>query len=139
MWKCPKCAREFNKNNQGHFCAAVGTTVDSYIDQTEPEQRDILLKLRVIIKKAAPDATEKLSCHMPTYWQKENILQYAAHKNHLGFYPFEDAVNHFTQRIVEAGYTYNKGCIQIPWQLPIDANLITDIIKYRLEKISENV
>ncbi len=36
MWVCPKCGREFQRNNQGHFCGQPPKTVDEYIARQEP-------------------------------------------------------------------------------------------------------
>jgi len=138
MWKCPKCNREFKKTNQSHFCSSVGETIESYIASID-EHQEILLNFHQIISDAIPEVTQKLSCKMPTFWQGKNIIQYAAHKNHLGFYPFEEAVNNFTNQITKAGYTYNKGCIQIPGNTKIDDKLITEIVKYRLELVKKEL
>ena len=74
---------------------------------------------------------------MPTYWQRENLIQFAVHKNHLGFYPFEETVNYFADEITNAGYTFKKGCIQIVWNKPIDYELIKRIVQYRVSRVEE--
>jgi len=135
MWICPKCNREFAKNNQGHYCSAVGESIDSYIEQSADEHREILQKIREVIRANAPNATEKLSYKMPTFWQGENLIHFASHKNHLGIYPTPSATNHFADRITEAGYTFSKGCIQISWNKPIDYELVAEITKYRVSQV----
>ena len=44
MWVCPKCGREFQRNNQGHFCGQPPKTVDEYIAQQERHPRPIWAK-----------------------------------------------------------------------------------------------
>jgi len=134
MWKCPKCHRDFKRNNQGHFCSAIGDTIDSYIEYANDEHKKHLIKVRKTVNKAAPHATEKLSQKMPTFWQGKNIVQFAAHKNHLGFYPGEKAVHHFAEQITQAGCTFEKGCIQIPWDI-IPYDLIIDIVSFCVEEL----
>ena len=46
---------------------AAPTTIDEYIVAFSPEVRSILEKIRVTIKKAAPDAEERISYRMPTF------------------------------------------------------------------------
>ena len=139
MWQCPKCNREFKKNNQGHFCSALGESIDSYIEQSPLEHREVLQRVRETIQKAAPNSIEKLSCKIPTFWQNGNLVQFAVHKNHLGFYPFDEAVNHFAEQITESGYTFNKGCIQMKWDKVINYELIERIIEYRVSQIKKEL
>ena len=116
-----------------------GMPTDCFYRKLEPfvTKKEILQKLREAIKEVAPNATEKLSCKIPTYWDQVNLVQFAVNKNHLGFYPFEEAVAFFANQITEAGYTYNKGCIQIPWSKPIDYNLIKQIVIYRTKMVKK--
>ncbi len=102
-----------------------------YINEQEEKIRPILLKIRETIKAAAPDVTEKLSWQMPTFWDKENIIHFAAHKNHVGIYPGNEAMENFAERLTE--YKTSKGAIQFPYSKPIDYELITEIVKWRIE------
>ena len=48
------------------------TTIDEYIRQFPPDIQDKLNKLRQVIREAAPDATEKISYAMPTFFYKKH-------------------------------------------------------------------
>ena len=62
-----------------------------------------------------PDGvTEKISWQMPTFWKERNIIHFAAQKNHLGIYPGEKAMEHFTPQL--AGYKTSKGAVQFPYK-----------------------
>jgi uncharacterized protein YdhG (YjbR/CyaY superfamily) len=67
---------------------------------------------------------------MPTFWQGENIVHFAAMKNHLGIYPGESGVEHFKDRLTE--YVTTKGAIQFPYTKPIPYDLIAEIVKFRV-------
>lgn len=53
------------------------TTIDEYIALCPDNVRDILEQIRKTIRKAAPDAKEKISWQMPTFWQNENLVHFA--------------------------------------------------------------
>lgn len=55
----------------------VFTTIDEYIALFPPEVQEILEQIRQTIRKAAPEAAEKISWQMPTFWQKENLVHFA--------------------------------------------------------------
>jgi uncharacterized protein YdhG (YjbR/CyaY superfamily) len=87
---------------------------DAYIF-SQPENIQVLLcEVRLRIREALPDATEKMAWGMPTYWQGRNIIHFAAQKNHLGIYPGEEAIKHFAAKL--AGYRTSKGAIQFPYK-----------------------
>jgi uncharacterized protein YdhG (YjbR/CyaY superfamily) len=87
---------------------------DEYIFNQPANIQALLLEVRRIIREALPDATEKMSYSMPTYWQGRNLIHFAAQKNHLGIYPGADAMEHFAPRL--SGYKTSKGAIQFPYK-----------------------
>ena len=46
MWVCPKCKREFKRENQGHYCGKAPENVDEYIKLQNPEALAHIEKLR---------------------------------------------------------------------------------------------
>ena len=130
MWTCPKCGREFKKNEQSHYCGEKPKTIDEYIQAQDEDKQGDLQYLRQILRDALPEAEERISWSMPTFWKKHNILHFAASKNHIGFYPGPAAVELFAEELKD--YKTNKGTIRIPYG-KIDAELIEKIAKWCLE------
>lgn len=130
MWKCPKCGRTFKNTEQEHFCVKPNS-IDEYIAVQPEEVRPLLQSIRETIRAAAPEATEKISWQMPTFWQGGNLIHFAAFKKHIGLYPGGEATTAFADRLT--GYKTSKGTIQLPLGKPIDYELITDIVRWRLE------
>jgi len=128
MWQCPKCKREFKNTNQNHFCTKP-ESVNDYIAGQPAEMQPAMQKICEIIKEAAPDCIEKISQHMPTFVLGKNRIQFAAHKNHLGFYPGDAAVNAFAAQLEQEGFKFNKGCVHFPWERPMPYELITQIVQ----------
>jgi len=135
MWKCPKCGKELRSASQNHFCVTP-ESIDDYIAGQSDDIKPILEKTRAVIREAAPDATEKISWQMPTYWQGENLIHFCAHKNHLGIHPGLVERIPFQDRL--AGYKTSKGAIQFPYNKPIDYELIGDIAKWRVSCVEND-
>ena len=127
MWKCPGCGREFARNEQSHYCGEKPKTIDEYIlRQAEDRQAD-LRYVRQILRSALPEAEERISWSMPTYWKKHNIIHFAASRQHIGLYPGPAAVERFSGEL--QGYKTDKGSIRIPYGR-VDAALIEKIAKW---------
>jgi len=135
MWQCSKCGREFKNINQSHYCGKVDT-IDAYIAEQAIEIQPILLKIRETIHLNAPNATEKISWQMPTFWQGENLIHFAAHKKHISLYPGEAATSFFAERLTSYAATgASVGTIKLPIDKPIDFDLIADIVRWRVAQV----
>lgn len=108
--------------------AALPQTIDEYIAVQPEAIRPILQAVRAAIREALPDAREKISWRMPTFFRKTDIIHFAAFKNHLGIYPGDEGVRHFSDRILE--YKSSKGAIQFPYNQPVPFRLIAEIAKW---------
>ena len=106
--------------------------IDSYISQFPSDVQEILQKVRHTISSAAPLAKECISYSMPTFTLNGNLVHFAAHKAHLGFYPTPSAIVHFTPDL--AGYKYSKGSIQFPYNDEIPYQLIAKMVEYRVKE-----
>lgn len=127
MWKCPKCGREFSSQNQPHYCIKPGT-IDEYIALQDERAQPYLQAIRDTIRCAVPNAQERISWSMPTFWDGKNLIQFAASKQHIGLYPGPEAVALFQDRL--SGYETSKGTIRLPYQKPLPLDLIADIAKW---------
>ncbi len=125
MWQCPKCGRTFKHTNQDHYCGEPPKTIEDYIQRQEEQVRPYLQQIREAIKTAIPDAMEKISWSMPTYWKKRNLIQFAAFRHHIGLYPGPEAVEAFAEKLQE--YKTSKGAIQLPYDKPLPLSLIGEI------------
>ena len=112
-------------------------SVDAYINTFSAETQEQLNCIRKIILDNAPDAIESLSYGMPAYKTHQNPLVYfAGYANHIGFYAtptgheaFAEELKHFKQ---------GKGSIQFPLNAPLPIDLITRIVKFRVEENNNN-
>ncbi len=135
MWQCPKCQREFKNTNQEHFCDKPAAICD-YIQAQPAEVQPLLEELHQTIRNTLPAVEERISWAMPTYWDKHNIIHFASFKKHIGLYPGEEAIAHFSEKLTD--YKTSKGAIQFPFNKPIPFALIAEIANwcYSSEKSS---
>jgi len=107
-------------------------TIDEYISGYPKDVQAILQKIRMTIRKAAPDAEEAIKYQIPTFTLKGNLVHFGAYKNHIGFYPAPRALEEFKKEL--SAYEGSKGTVRFPFDKPIPHALITRIVKFRVKK-----
>lgn len=110
-------------------------TVDEYITSFPDETQEVLNKIRSIIIKAAPEATEKMSYGILTYAYKRNLVHFGAFDGHYSLFPGSKGVEAFKDRL--EGYKTSKGTIRFPSNEPIPYDLIEDITKHLVKSHNE--
>jgi uncharacterized protein YdhG (YjbR/CyaY superfamily) len=106
--------------------------IDQYIAGFPESTQAILTRLRLAIKKSAPDAAEAIKYGIPTFTLRGNLVHFAAYKNHIGFYPTPSVIINFSSELT--GYITSKGAIQFPIGKPIPLSLISKMVKFRLQQ-----
>lgn len=109
-------------------------TIDEYIALFKPEIQEMLQELRQVIHETAPEAVEKISYQMPTFFLHGNLVHFAAFNKHIGFYPTPSAIEAFSEQLAE--YKRAKGSVQFPLDKPLPFDLIREMVKAR---VLENV
>jgi len=112
-------------------------TIDEYITAQPLEKRASLEKIRSIIQKAAPKATEVISYGMPAFKQDGILVYFAAFKNHYGFFPTARPIVIFKKELLP--YKTSKGAIQFPTDKALPIKLIQAIVKLRISQNKEKV
>lgn len=107
----------------------IYANIDEYIKDFPPDKQRLLKIMRKTIRKAVPDATEKISYGMPCFFLHGNLVYFAAMKHHIGFYPSSSGVSHFQKEL--KGYQTSKGAIQFPLDKPLPLELIQMIVQFR--------
>ena len=106
--------------------------IDDYISTFPKETQIILEEVRSVIRKAAPGAEESISYAIPTFKLNGNLVHFAAFKNHIGFYPTPTGIEEFDKEL--SVYKQGKGSVQFPIDKPMPLELISKIVKYRVNK-----
>lgn len=106
--------------------------INEFIADFPDDIQIILEKIRATIQKAAPDAKEAIKYGMPTFVLNGNLVHFAAYKNHIGFYPAPTGIDAFIEELAQ--YRTGKGTIQFPVDKPIPYDLVTKVVKFRVEE-----
>ena len=115
-WQCPKCGRSFKNANQNHYCGEAPKTVDEYIFSVEEVQQETVIKIRNAIKRAAPDAIEKIAWSIPYFVVGKNMVSFSAGKNHISFFVSKEAAAFFADKLEKEKIKHNsKGTIKLKW------------------------
>lgn len=104
--------------------------IDEYISQFPKETADILNKIRSVIKEIAPEAKEKISYQVPTFYLHGNFMHFGAYKNHVSIYPGASGIENFKGKLT--AYKTSKGTVQFPIDKPIPYELIGEITRFRI-------
>ena len=110
-------------------------SIDQYIHGFPEHVQAILSELRSSIGMAAPQAVEKISYRMPTFYFNGNLVHFAAFKQHIGFYPTPSGITAFQQELKI--YKTSKGAIQFPIDQPLPLKLIKKIVEFRVKENSQ--
>ena len=102
-------------------------TIQEYISKQDADIQPRLTAVYETIRTVLPEAEERISWGMPTFWKGRNIIHFAAYKKHIGLYPGPQTVEGFADQL--NGYKTSKGAIQFPHDQEIPLDLIAQIAK----------
>jgi uncharacterized protein YdhG (YjbR/CyaY superfamily) len=105
---------------------------EEYIIPFPAETQKRMEQIRSTIIKAAPQAEEVISYGMPSFRLNGRLLYFAAFRNHIGFYPMATGVDAFKSLLSD--YKWAKGSIQFPLSKPVPLDLISNIVKFRVQE-----
>lgn len=105
-------------------------TVDEYLKNCPPHYAPLLTQLRRLIKKTAPEASERLSYGMPFYEYHGRLVYFALFKNHLGLFLPPPIIENHSEDLKSYKTTKSSVHLLLDKKLPIA--LIKKLIKARM-------
>ena len=126
---CASAYNNFMETTKSKFAS-----IDEYIATFPKETQKLLNDLRTAIKTSAPNAEEKFSYGIPTFFLNGNLVHFAAFKTHIGFYPAPSGIEAFKKEL--SMYKQAKGSVQFPLDAPLPLKLVGKIVKFR---VAENL
>jgi uncharacterized protein YdhG (YjbR/CyaY superfamily) len=110
---------------------APAKNVDDYLASVPATARATLKKIRKTIKAAAPNATEKISYGMPSFYYLGPLVTYAAFRDHCSFFPMSTSVMDAHKARLK-DYDTSKGTIRFAIDTPLPSSLVTRLVKARI-------
>ena len=108
------------------------TDIDDYIRAFPPDVQARLSRVRATIRSKAPDAVEKISYGLPTFYLNGNLIHFGAFAHHIGIYPTPSGIAEFQTEL--AAYKNSKGAVQFPHDQPLPLELIARIVEFRIAR-----
>ena len=112
----------------------VPASIDEYIAGSPPPVRKKLQQIRAIVRRAAPEAMEKISYQMPCFYLNGNLVYFAAFAKHIGFFPGSGQIVFGAFKEELSKYRSGKGSVQFPLEKPLPLGLIEKIVRFRAEE-----
>ena len=98
------------------------TSIDDYLAKVSPEVKQIMEKIRKLVRLKVPDAQETISYQMPAFKLSRTFIYFAAFKKNIGICPPVTG----DKSVIEATARYRneKGNLAFPLYQPIPYELI---------------
>jgi uncharacterized protein YdhG (YjbR/CyaY superfamily) len=106
--------------------------IDEYIRSFPEHIQKKLKELRKVIKSQVPEAQEKISYQIPTFFLNGNLVHFAGYETHIGFYPGANGIEAFKSKL--AKYKTGKGSVQFSIGAPLPIGLIKKIVNFRVKE-----
>lgn len=107
--------------------------IDEYATYFPKDVQEIINKIRKLVSKIEPEATETISYNIPTFLLNGHYFFYfSANKKHIGIYPSSDDME---QEIPELkNFRSDKATIQLPYTEPFRYDLVEAIVKFKAKE-----
>lgn len=106
--------------------------IDQYIQACPEAVQGILLRVRQLIRSAAPDSIETIRYGIPAFKSDRRAVYFAAWKKHISLYPIPQGPEAFREEI--ARYVGGNGTLRFPLDQPIPYDIIEKIVRLQMEE-----
>ena len=113
-------------------------TVDDYLAELDPADRDAIAHVYAIAREEVPDAEQGLGYGMPALvYRGKPLISVKRTQKHIGIYPFSpDAVTAVADAVTEVANTgLDKGTIRFQPTDPLPDDLIRALVTTRKQQI----
>jgi uncharacterized protein YdhG (YjbR/CyaY superfamily) len=110
--------------------------MDDYLSELPPEQKAALEHVRAVVADLAPDAEEGASYGIPAFIHTGRpLLGFKAAKKHLSVFPFSPAAIDAVRDRLD-GFDVAKGTIRFSPERPVPDDVLTDLVRARMQEIT---
>lgn len=92
------------------------------------------------VSQKYPNMGHKIGWNQPMFTDHGTfIIGFSVSKKHLAVAPEKAGINHFSEEIIKAGFEHSKDLIRMPWDKPIDYNLLRKMIEFNMAEKADTV
>jgi uncharacterized protein YdhG (YjbR/CyaY superfamily) len=103
-----------------------------------PDHRARTEEILAWVANKFPNLEPQIKWNKPTFTDHGTyIIMFATAKNHLSVLPEEVGIAHFADDIAQAGYSATKRLFRIPWNEPVNYELLEKIIEFNIQDKAE--
>jgi len=110
-------------------------TIDDYLADLEPDDRDAIERIYDIARDVVPDAEQGKGYGMPALVHHgKSLISVMRAKNHIGVYPFSPAAIEAAADML-AGVDRDKGTVRFQPEAPLREDAIRRMVGFRRDQI----
>lgn len=98
-----------------------------------PQNRTRVEEVLASISEKFPSLMPKIAWNQPMFTDHGTfIIGFSVAKQHMAVGPEKAGIDHFSNDIVQAGYTHTNQLIRFPWNKPVDFTLLEKMIEFNI-------
>ena len=111
--------------------------VERYLETAPAAGREFFLRLRELVRRAAPGATESLSYNMPTFLvDGDRLLHASAWKEHLSIYPLPPAEDLDPAAAEDlAQHSSGASTLKLPYGQEFPTDLVDAVVRAHVARV----
>ncbi len=99
-----------------------------------PDHRHRMEEILSWVASTFPNLKPELKWNTPMFSDHDTfIIGFSTAKQHLSVSPEEVGIAHFADDIAKAGYSATKGLFRIPWNKPVNYELLEKMIEFNIQ------
>jgi uncharacterized protein YdhG (YjbR/CyaY superfamily) len=108
---------------------------EDFLSKIENDQHRLRTKeILHWVQNQYPQLVPKVAWNQPMFTDHGTfIIAFSIARNHLAMTPEKAGISRFSIEIEKSGYTYSSMIVRIPWDKPVDYDLIRAMIEFNLE------
>lgn len=105
-----------------------------YLAQIDhPQHRERTEEVLAWVAREYTNLKPKIAWNQPMFTDHDTfIIGFSVSKQHLAVAPESAGITHFSDAIVQAGYSHTKQLVRMPWDRPIDFTLLAQMIEFNI-------
>ncbi|MDP7979795.1 iron chaperone [Bacillus sp. WLY-B-L8] len=98
-----------------------------------PDHRDRTEEILEWVANKFTNLEPQIKWNTPMFTDHDTfIIGFSTAKHHLSVSPEEVGIAHFADEIAQAGYSATKGLFRIPWNEPVNYELLEKMIEFNI-------